>query len=230
MLYRIEKTVNYYDSESELSQVNRIASIQPVSISRLLYTMISFCLKHHEETLGCFDITINSDNYNQDTIHSICLSAEENTLFFRKKGITIDLSGFAKGHALEKIREILQVHRIENALINMGNSSVLAMGNHPHGKGWKVDFGNQANIAESIQNPTLFLHDECLTTSGNDTPTRKHIVSPHSGNLIDGVKQVAVVTDDGAVGEILSTCLFVANQEQRDILIKRFRLKTVIDL
>ncbi len=62
----------------------------------------------------------------------------------------------SKGYALETIKSILNECVIENALINMGNSSVLALGNHPVGTGWKVN--------------NILLHNECLTTSGNDSP------------------------------------------------------------
>ena len=93
---------------------------------------------------------------------------------------------------------------IENALINMGNSSVLALGNHPVGTGWKVN--------------NILLHNECLTTSGNDSPERRHIVSPRDGKLVEGARQISVVTTNGAIGEILSTALFAADGEQRKAL------------
>ena len=93
---------------------------------------------------------------------------------------------------------------IENALINMGNSSILALGNHPVGSGWKIN--------------DILLHNECLTTSGNDSPNRRHIVSPQNGKLVEGVKQIAVVTANGSIGEILSTALFAADSEQTKAL------------
>lgn len=126
----LEKTANYYDPASELAVVNRTASVSPVVLSSQLYAMVDLCLEYHEKTSGCFDVTVHSENYNQDTIHSVCLSAEEQSIFYRQPGITINLSGFLKGYALETIRDILHSCSIENALINMGNSSVLALGNH----------------------------------------------------------------------------------------------------
>ena len=118
------------------------------------------------------------------------------------------MSGFLKGYALETIRGILNEALIENALINMGNSSILALGNHPVGSGWKIN--------------DILLHNECLTTSGNDSPNRRHIVSPQNGKLVEGVKQIAVVTTNGSIGEILSTSLFAADSEQRKALLAEF--------
>ncbi len=203
-LCQLEKMANFYDPVSELACVNRMASVSPVVLSEELYSMIDLCLEYNGKTLGCFDVTVHSENYNQNTIHSVHLSAEDHSIYFLKPGITVNLSGFLKGYALETIKSILNESMIENALINMGNSSVLALGNHPVGLGWKV-------------NNTL-LHDECLTTSGNDSPDRRHIVSPRNGKLVEGVKQIAVVTNNGAIGEILSTALFAADSEQREAL------------
>ena len=121
----LEKTANYYDPASELAVVNRTASVSPVVLSSQLYAMVDLCLEYHEKTSGCFDVTVHSENYNQDTIHSVCLSAEEQSIFYRQPGITINLSGFLKGYALETIRDILHSCSIENALINMGNSCLL---------------------------------------------------------------------------------------------------------
>ena len=214
-LRQLERIANYYDPSSELSQVNQRASTAPVMISQSLYRMISLCTEYHKKTLGCFDVTIHSDNYNQDTIHSIHLYPEAQSVFFQQAGTTINLSGFLKGYALDKIREILKVHIIANALINMGNSSVLALGNHPVGTGWKVSFDDQASTTKNHKTQSILLNNECLTTSGNNSDDRKHIISPSSGKPLEGVRQVTVVTDDGTTGEILSTSLFVANQKSR---------------
>lgn len=227
-LRQLERIANYYDPSSELSQVNQRASTAPVMISQSLYRMISLCTEYHKKTLGCFDVTIHSDNYNQDTIHSIHLYPEAQSVFFQQAGTTINLSGFLKGYALDKIREILKVHIIANALINMGNSSVLALGNHPVGTGWKVSFDDQASTTKNHKTQSILLNNECLTTSGNNSDDRKHIISPSSGKPLEGVRQVTVVTDDGTTGEILSTSLFVANQKQRELIMSEFLPKELL--
>lgn len=224
-LQRLEKIANCYDPASELAGVNRRASLSPVVLSEELYFMIDLCLQSHRRTLGCFDITVHSDNYTSDTIHSVILSSEERSIFFRQAGIKLNLSGFLKGYALETIRTILKDCQIENALINMGNSSVLALGNNPHTPGWSVKFGKYMNADAQANDPDILLQNECLTTSGNDSEGRKHIISPQSGKYVEGARQVAVVTPDGITGEILSTSLFAANQEQQAALLAEFSPK-----
>ena len=179
--------------------------------------------EYHGKTSGCFDVTVHSENYNPDTIHSVYLSAEERSIFFQQPGITINLSGFLKGYALETVRAILNTCCIENALINMGNSSVLALGDHPAGTGWKVNFGNRLETDKIGMKQSVLLCNECLTTSGNESDGRKHIISPHDASFVEGIKQIAVVTKNGAVGEILSTALFAASPEQREALLVNLR-------
>ena len=233
-LGQLEKIANYYDPSSELANVNRIASAFPVQISRELYLLIALCLDYHRSTMGCFDVTVHSEPYHQDTIHSIELSPDEQTVFFHQKGVTINLSGFLKGYALEKIREILVANELADALVNMGNSSVLALGNHPAGEGWKVDFGRHAGTeneptGQNDKEQVVHLQNECLTTSGNNSVSRKHIISPQSGKLVEGLRQLAVVTDDGITGEVLSTGLFVAREQQREAIIAEFQPRLVLE-
>ncbi|WP_321518583.1 FAD:protein FMN transferase [uncultured Bacteroides sp.] len=218
-LKRLEQLANFYD-DSELSRINTEAAKHPVTVSPELFEILSFCLSAHKRTFGCFDIAIHSDNYNKETIHAISMSAEDRTISFSRPGVRINLSGCLKGYALERVRSILNNNGQENALINLGNSSVLALGNHPYGEGWKVGFGNGMTCNSGEREVWLF--NECLTTSGNDSEERKHIIDPCNGKPVEGHRQVAVATNSGMEGEILSTALFVALIDQREELLKSF--------
>lgn len=230
-LRQLEKIANYYDAASELYKVNHTAAEKQVNISNELYAMITMCVDYHAKTLRCFDITIQSDNYGVNTLSSILLSPGKQSVFYKQKGIKIDLSGFLKGYALEKIRTTLHNSEIENALINMGNSSILALGNHPFGDGWNVGFDMPSDSGvNTTKENSVTLRNQCLTISGNDTNERKHIVSPQNGKWIEGARRVGVVTDNGTIGEILSTSLFVATPLQRKRLIEIFGINEIYDL
>lgn len=84
-LCRLEKMANFYDPASELSILNRTASVSPVVLSEELYSMIDLCLEYNGRTLGCFDITVHSENYNQNTIHSVHLSAGDRSVAFHSR-------------------------------------------------------------------------------------------------------------------------------------------------
>lgn len=218
-LQRLEQLANCYDN-SELSRINKEAARHPLTVSSELFEILSFCLSAHKRTLGCFDIAIHSDNYDKETIYAISLSAVDRTVSFNLPGVQIDLSGYLKGYAIERIRSILNDCGQGNALINLGNSSVLALGNHPYGEGWKVGFGG--GMSSDCGEDEVWLFNECLTTSGNDSEERRHIIDPRNGKPVEGHWQVAVVTDSGMEGEILSTALFVVMINEREELLKRF--------
>lgn len=203
---RLESIGNYFDEQSELAFANRNAALRPVVLSNELYEMIAICKEYHDKTLGCFDVTVHSENHDADTMSHVHLSEDAHTLYYSRPGIRINLSGFIKGYALEIIKPILNAYDVKDALINLGNSSILATGNHPNGTGWKVD--------------DITLYNQCLTTSGNDTDERRHIRSPHTGRWIEGRGKVFVVTENAYVGEIYSTALFAATPEQRVCLMR----------
>ncbi len=227
-LCHIEKLGNCYDTGSELAQLNRTAAICPQPVSDELYNILAFCMDCNARTNGLFDITVHSAEYTPDTISGIQLSSKKRTLFFQYPGIKINLSGFLKGYALENIRELLQLYGVKDALVNMGNSSVLALGKHPLADGWKVGFGQ--DVVPQKEKQEILLKDECLTVSGNSSLERKHIIIPHSGKLVEGKWAVAVVTKSGTIGEVLSTALFAADASQWKSLEKEFRPHLILKL
>lgn len=221
LIAQYEKCGEFFHGESELAKVNRLASHKPINISSELYLVIESALHFNLLTLGLFDIAVKSDNYSRSSISRIHLNKADSTVFFTDSSVKIDLSGFLKGYVLRLIKNRLKEHGIENALINAGNSSVLAMGNHPYGEGWKVGFSKQIINSESDEN--VVLHDECLTTSGNEDSERKHIINPYTNTYESGKRSVAVVTKDAAEGEALSTAMFVCDAESKDLIMRNFK-------
>ena len=209
-ILRLELIGNCFDERSELSQVNRNAFHYPVKLSDDLYEMLALCMDFHSRTLGCFDVTVHSRSYHSRMMENLSLDRIAHTLSYASPDVYINLSGFIKGYALDRIRTMLAKESVEHALVNLGNSSILAMGNHPYGNGWKMG-------------DDCVLHDQCLTVSGNDTEERKHIINPRTGELVKGRAKVSVVTTSGAVGEILSTALFATNEEFREELQERLK-------
>lgn len=205
---RLEAVGNCYDERSELAMANRQAALRPVSLSDDLYAMLSVCKEFHGRTMGCFDVTVHSEDHDADTMAEVRLDENERTLHYKRQGVFINLSGFIKGYALESVRTILNGYGVGNALVSMGNSSILALGNHPNGEGWKVT-------------DDFILRDQCLTVSGNESEHRKHIITPSTGEWVRGCAKVFVVTECASVGEILSTALFAATDAQRPLLLDR---------
>ena len=139
-----------------------------------------------------------------------------NTIWFLHADVKLDLSGFIKGYVLRAIRRMIFEENIHNGLINMGNSSVLAIGNHPHGQGWKVSISGNEHGNEYV------LFNQCLTTSGNKEQTKWPIKKPQTLKEIVSATSLSVITDDPAVGEVLSIALYIANKIDKQLILKQF--------
>lgn len=212
---RIETFANKFNPESELSLINRLAALQEVAISDEMMQILQECKNYHQKTLGYFDITAGSETY---ILHEkYLLDNEKTTVKFADSNVKLDLSGFIKGYALRKVIEILNNEEITDALINIGNSSVVAKGNHPFGEGWKIQVPDTR--AECV------LHNECLTTSGNRQDTKWPVLMPDSGLPGTSSSAASVITADGAEGEALSTAIYLAKENEVALILKKFNAR-----
>lgn len=217
----IEKLANAFDSESELSFVNSHAYADSIALSPELYKILRTALVYNRKTLGLFDITTDSESYDGKCIHCVLLDDKMNIRFTRP-GIKINLSGYLKGYALDRIRRMVADSPMDGALINMGNSSIMCLGSRDEGVQWKVPCGGE-------KMKEIVLLDECLTTSGNDTDGRNHIINPLNGKSIIGKRATSVITPSGTLGEVLSTAFFIADAPTREKLMDQFNVRGVID-
>lgn len=195
---RIEMMGSCFLPDSEVAMVNGAAPGTAVGVSDELYEILSVCLDYSVETDGFFDISAAPgvilplrDKIKLGPGCSVMRSDAQ---------MRINLSGFLKGYALDKAVGLTRRASVKNALLNFGNSSVFALGNHPSGSGWPV--------ADAVGNEYV-LHDECLTTSGNNSEDRKHIINPLTGKFIEGMGAVSVVTRTATEGEVASTVAFI---------------------
>jgi len=219
---RIESFANRFDDNSELSLINKNAYANEIKVSAELFKIITECQLYNKKTLGYFDITVNSSDDFRLGAESIQLSAEKQTVKFLHPDLQLDLSGFIKGYSLHAVRKFLKKKRIDNALINVGNSSILALGNHPCGNGWKI---KHPDI--NAKNDCVLIN-ECLSTSGNNELTKWPVVNPLSGKAIAEKRAVSVITRDPAIGEVLSTALYIAGHNEKEMILNQFQAREMV--
>lgn len=213
-----EKIANRFNPESELSYINRNAVDGDTGISPELCTILTDCLKYNELTNGYFDISVYSENGFRNRNVPYLINQEKKTICFSHNKIQLDLSGFIKGYALGKVAEILENNKIDNALLNFGNSSILAKGNHPFGTGWKIN--------TAVSKSERILLNECMTTSGNSEKTKWPIINPENGEIKTG-STVSVITKSPAEGEVLSKAAYLAPENELKMILKCFNAEIV---
>lgn len=209
---RLDKMLNRFDPESEVSRINSEARYYPVQVNDELWSLLKDCKKYYEATEGYFDITV------QD-FSQVLLDDADKSIFFLSETLHVDLGGIGKGYALLKIREILERNGIGKALVNFGNSSVLAIGSHPCGAYWPVGLDNpytKERVAD------LKLCNASLSTSGNMPSHPRHIVNPHTGLYVEERRMVSVVAPDPVVAEVLTTTFMIAEEERIETISDKF--------
>lgn len=240
LINQLEDQMTVYRDHSEISQLNRVASKQPIRVEPRLFELLSRACDLSISTEGAFDLTSGPlvslwsrcqrelNLPQQDSLQAtlaavgarhLCLDPQTGTLHFKHPETTLNLGAIGKGYALDRGAELLQNAGIENWMIHGGHSSILAHGNHREGQGWPVGIRNPQMPDRLLA--TVLLKDRGMGTSGSGTKffrlggTRYgHIIDPRTGWPSEGMLSVSVMAPDAASADALATAFFVLGVEK----------------
>lgn len=240
-LRRLEILMSRYQEDSPVWMVNQLAGKKSLQVDDELFNILLTCMEFHEQTGGLFDISlgavvdlIKQGEYDPPTLKKllessgmkqVILDPDKMTIRFRNELVQVDFGGFGKGYALERIRKLLLSHGILNAFISFGESSVLALGNHPHGAGWKAGVKHQMITGNSLF--SFDLQNESLSTSGitsgqGDTCKMGQILHPVRGITDKKYHHISVKSPSATEAEILSTALIAADESELKNILAQF--------
>ena len=131
-------------------------------------------------------------------------------------GAQLDLGAVAKGYAGDRAAEILQDAGVTSALLNLGSSTIRAIGSKPDGSAWRIALQdpNDTSAYAGVVSAT----DLSIDTSGgyeryfegDDGEIYWHILNPGTGYPAkNGLISVTVLSGSALTGDGLSTALFV---------------------
>ncbi len=216
-LRRLERMLNRFDKESEVTQINLRAAQHPVKVSNEMWAILMDCRYYHLATSGLFDITLKD-------FSKVIFNESHRSVYFSLKDMHLDFGGYAKGYALNKLKNILLAADIRQCFADFGNSSILALGHHPYGTSWKVGIKNpfvEGEIMDEIE-----LRDESMSSSGNTSSYTKHIINPLSGEYNEERKLVCAVSHNPVEAEVLTTTLMIADPDKKKAIINHFDINT----
>ena len=203
-LERLDKMLNRFDTNSEVSWLNSLHPSAPTLVSEEFMHILQLCRSYYESSLHLFDITLKD--------FSLVRFHDNQSISFANSELSLDFGGFAKGYALNKIKDFLVHEEIANAFVDFGNSSILGMGHHPYGDCWKVSFQNPYN---GVSLHEFNLRDSALSTSGNTLQYSGHILNPLTGTYEAQRKAATILSDNPLEAEVFSTVWMIANETQR---------------
>lgn len=236
---RLEDQLTVYREHSEISGMNRLASLRWVNVEPRLLSMLEYAVQLSGETDGAFDITSGPLSkvwgfYRREgrvpaepdltaaleRIGSRHIEFDDDNLAlrFNLPGMEINLGGIGKGYALDRCVELLTARGVENFLLHGGQSSVVARGARfqagEKNSGWTV--GLRHPLRPERRLAEFRLRNRALGTSGMATQSfyhqgRRygHILDPRTGWPADGMHSATVIAPLAATADALATAFYV---------------------
>ena len=236
---RIESLANEITQEdeagSEIVNVNRHAGIKPVKVSEDIYKLIEVGKNHSNQAEGSFDISVGPLTYlwhigfpdarvpEQSEIDEVLplidyekieLNQEEQTVFLTEKGMQLDLGAIAKGFITDEVKEILDEHHVQSAIIDLGGN-IYVMGKNAAGKAWTVGIQDPfsargetvGKVPESNKSiVTSGVYERYLEAEGKKY---HHLLNPNDGYPFkNDIAGVSIISDKSIDGDALSTAVF----------------------
>lgn len=136
-------------------------------------------------------------------------------------GLALDLSGIAKGHAVDVIADLLAARGIVHALVEIGGELV-GRGLRPDGDPWWVDLETPPGL--TLPPVRVALHELAVATSGNYR-RGAHTIDPRNAHPVDNrVVSVSVIGNTALAADAWATALTVLGLDDGLALADRLRL------
>ena len=233
----IESIASIYDENSEATKLNTEGFIE--SPSREFSELIDLSLYYYDISGGSFDITISPvlDLWREGLwtetegvqakkieetlklVGSDKIVIEDEKIYFKTAGMSIDLGGIAKGYAVDEALKTLSGLGIENALVNAGGD-IGTIGAKPDGEDWLVELDDpfvddEKDPGIEVPLPGFIFKEMAVATSGNYyryyDPYKQvhHITDPLTGYPANKCISVTVIAPGCTVADVLATSVFV---------------------
>jgi thiamine biosynthesis lipoprotein len=245
---RVDRLLSNYNPASELSRMNKEASEGPFHASAELFNFVTTCRQFYDNTEGTFDPTVGalvrvwgffSRHPGLPSAEQIAaarlatgfdkvqIDSAQRTIRYTVPGLEMDPGGIGKGYAADRATEVLKRLGIRAALVSAGGSSISAIGHPPGQRAWRIAISNPANQSKAVA--VVELRDSSLSTSGvsrqsleSGSHTYSHIFDPRTGEPVENMCQVTVVTQKGTAAEALSKAAFILSRENLAGVLKRY--------
>lgn len=241
-LSHVDTLASTWREDSELSSLNANPSIDWMLVSAELCDMLDRALEVSEITDGAFDVTVGplvnlwgfgpdgpvTEPPSDDAIATAMaavghdkIEADCEAKLVRKDvaELYIDLSGWAKGHAVDELAMLLDDAGLENYLVEIGGE-IRVKGYNSEGLDWALAVEAPA-MAERLPQAVVRLTNTSIATSGDyrnyfeyDGSYYSHTIDSRSGRPVThNLAAVTVVHPSAAYADAMATALLVLGPE-----------------
>ena len=238
-----ESIMSRYQENSELSGINREAYSRTVAVSQEMSLILQSCDSFYKNTLGSFDaallpviknkqktFTLGTDTGSHFEYamgwKNVTFDQQEGTVRFLSEETGLDLGGFGKGWAMEKIVGYLKRKGVGSAFISFGESTICGIGGHPLGGPWQVNVparGKGNSLLIELTNQAISVSGLKVKESPQQKKVISHIYSPGMGQWVGEDKMVLVQSASPLRAEVLSTACSAATDHQKMHILDAFK-------
>ena len=252
-LESVNALMSNWRTDSEISRFNRGAADAWRGVSPDTFTVIDRALEVSRLSGGAFDPTIaplvDLWGFGPDRaphrvppdarieaalartgFRHVRTRATTASLAKRRPGLSIDLSGIAKGFGVDKVAAWLDANGIESYLVEIGGE-LRARGHAPQGRPWRVGIEKPTPLQRSLQR-IVGLETAAIATSGGyrnffeSAGARfSHLIDPRTGEPVrHSLASVTVIAPTAADADAWSTALMVSGPDAGVALARRERI------
>lgn len=236
-----DRPLNIYDINK--SSYNGVS----LKINEKLYKMLQTAFKANERGAKYFNPFIGSlsDKWKNAIKENTVLSDEEIAQELNKISTTsitfgpnytiekygeaeIDLGAFAKGYVLDQIEGYLNLNKINKYIIDAGSSSILLGSNKTKDGLFTVGLKDVENAYFKAKNcyvSTSSISEQSATIDG---VTYSHIINPFDGSAVCTNDAVVVITNQGYLGDVLSTSMMHNTIDEIKVIEQSEGVKTIV--
>ena len=242
-LSSLDAMMSTYDPASEVSRFNASTSNDWFPVSPDTATVFQYAREVSEATAGAFDVTVgplvdlwgfgpsgpSASPPSDDSIArllttigfaKIDVDAARPAIRKSTPDVHSDLSGVAKGYAVDQVAELLDTAGHSAYLIEIGGE-VRARGHRASGEPWRVGIERPSDGPSSIQR-VVELTDAALATSGDyrnyfeqDGVRISHTIDPRTGRPVShALASVSVIDPLCVRADALATALEVLGPDE----------------
>ena len=239
LLSKVDNSMSTYKKDSEISQFNRLSVGKTMTISNEFLEVVKISQKIWQLSNGAFDPTIGplvdlwgfGPGERHDSIPSAkaivqtkaqigfdSVVLEENNLS-KTKPVALDLSAVAKGYAVDRVADLLEMLALPDYLVEIGGE-IRVSGFNADGVAWRIAMEQPQLFAEVDQ--VIAITDIAVATSGDyrnyferDGVRYSHTIDPKTGMPIDhNLASVTVLSESCAVADAWATAFSVMGAEK----------------
>jgi len=238
VLADLDALASTWRDDSELSALNAVLSVDWIPVSGPFCELLERSLEISEITTGAFDPTvgplvnlwgfgpaghINEPPADGDIIaaqlkvgfHLLEVDCKERLVRKDVPDLYVDLSGWAKGHAVDQVAELLDALGIENYMVEIGGE-LRVSGYNRHSKKWAIGI-EAPSTSERVPHAIVHVTDTSVATSGDyrnyfehDGQRYSHTIDPRTGRPVThSLAAVTVIDASAAFADAMATALLV---------------------